>query len=348
MLMRYLSDGDIEMTMGRPKTELVLTEEERSQLQSFARSRSLPSGLSDRARIVLSSADGEANNAIAQRLKLTNATVGKWRSRFIERRIAGLYDDVRPGKPRTIDDESVAQLIRTTLHTKPADGTTHWSVRSVSAETRISKSSVQRYFQLFGLQPHRSEGFKLSNDPFFIEKLRDVVGLYLSPPDNALVICVDEKSQCQALERTQPMLPMGFGYVEGVTHDYKRHGTTTLFAALNVLNGAVLATCKERHRHQEFLSFLREIDKSVPADLDIHCIVDNYATHRHPKIKAWLATCPRWHMHFIPTYSSWLNQVERFFALITDKAIRRGSFTSVKQLVQRIDHFVAAHSGARW
>ena len=332
------------MTMGRPKTELVLTDDERSQLQSFARSRSLPSALSDRARIVLSSADGEANNAIAQRLKLTNATVGKWRTRFIERRIAGLYDDVRPGKPRTIDDESVAQLIRTTLHTKPADGATHWSVRSVAAETRISKSSVQRYFQLFGLQPHRTEGFKLSNDPFFIEKLRDVVGLYLSPPDNALVICVDEKSQCQALERTQPMLPMGFGYVEGVTHDYKRHGTTTLFAALNVLNGAVLATCKERHRHQKFLSFLREIDKSVPADLDIHCIVDNYATHSHPKIKAWLATRPRWHMHFIPTYSSWLNQVERFFALITDKAIRRGSFTSVKQLVQRIDHFVDSYN----
>jgi len=344
MLMRYLSGGDTDMTMGRPKTELVLTDDERSQLQSFARSRSLPSAISDRARIVLSCAEGEPNNSIAQRLKLTNATVGKWRRRFIERRIAGLYDDVRPGKPRTIDDESVAQLIKTTLHTKPANGATHWSVRSVAAETRISKSSVQRYFQLFGLQPHRTEGFKLSNDPFFIEKLRDVVGLYLSPPDNALVICVDEKSQCQALERTQPMLPMGFGYVEGVTHDYKRHGTTTLFAALNVLNGAVLATCKERHRHQEFLSFLREIDKSVPADLDIHCIVDNYATHSHPKIKAWLATRPRWHMHFIPTYSSWLNQVERFFALITDKAIRRGSFTSVKQLVQRIDHFVAAHN----
>jgi putative transposase len=171
-----------------------------------------------------------------------------------------------------------------------------------------------------------------------------VVGLYLSPPDNALVICVDEKSQCQALERTQPMLPMGFGYVEGVTHDYKRHGTTTLFAALNVLNGAVLAACKPRHRHQEFLSFLREIDKAVPAELDIHCIADNYATHSHPKIKAWLAARPRWHMHFIPTYSSWLNQVERFFSLITDKAIRRGSFTSVKQLVQRIDHFVTAYN----
>lgn len=332
------------MTRGRPKADLVITDDERTQLTSFARSRSLPASLSARARIVLSSADGEANSSIAERLKLGKATVGKWRARFIERRIAGLYDDVRPGPPRTIDDVRVAGLIKTTLHTKPANGSTHWSVRSVAAETGISKSSVQRYFQLFGLQPHRSESFKLSNDPFFIEKLRDVVGLYLSPPENALVLCVDEKSQCQALERTQPMLPMGFGYVEGVTHDYKRHGTTTLFAALNVLNGAVLATCKPRHRHQEFLSFLREIDKTVPTELDVHCIVDNYATHSHPKVKAWLANRPRWHMHFIPTYSSWLNQVERFFALITDKAIRRGSFTSVKQLVQRIDQFVTHHN----
>jgi putative transposase len=229
-------------TRGRPKVELVLRDEERMQLTSYARSRSLPRSLSERARIILSSAEGEANSSIAARLKLSKATVGKWRARFVERRIAGLYDDVRPGAPRSIDDERIAELINTTLHTKPADGSTHWSVRTVAAETRISKSSVQRYFQLFGLQPHRTEGFKLSNDPFFVEKLRDVVGLYLSPPDKALVLCVDEKSQCQALERTQPMLPMGLGYAEGVTHDYKRHGTTTLFAALNVLNGAVLAS----------------------------------------------------------------------------------------------------------
>lgn len=332
------------MGRGRPKTELVLSEDERAQLTSFARSRSLPAGLGARARIVLSSANGEANSSIADRLKLAQATVGKWRKRFIERRIPGLYDNVRPGAPRSIDDECLAALINTTLHTKPADGSTHWSVRGAAGQTGISKSSVQRYFSLFGLQPHRSESFKLSNDAFFIEKLRDVVGLYLSPPDNALVLCVDEKSQCQALERTQPMLPMGLGYAEGVTHDYKRHGTTTLFAALNVLNGAVLASCKPRHRHQEFLSFLREIDKAVPDELDVHCIVDNYATHSHRKVKAWLASRPRWHMHFIPTYSSWLNQVERFFALITDKAIRRGSFTSVAQLVQRIDHFVACHN----
>ena len=332
------------MRNGRPKTPLELTDVEAAQLQSFARSRSLPGSLRERARIVLASAEGESNTAIAARLKLSKATVGKWRASFLTKRIAGLYDDVRPGRPRSVDDERVAQLIKTTLHTKPKDGTTHWSVRSVAAETNISKSSVQRYFQLFGLQPHRTESFKLSTDPFFIEKLRDVVGLYLSPPDNAIVLSVDEKSQCQALERTQPLLPMGFGYVEGVTHDYKRHGTTTLFAALNVLSGEVIARCKPKHRHQEFLSFLRDIDNAVPGDLDVHCIVDNYATHSHPKVKAWLAARPRWHLHFIPTYSSWLNQVERFFGLITDKAIRRGSFKSVRQLVKRIDHFVQSYN----
>ncbi|MFC5432055.1 IS630 family transposase, partial [Paraburkholderia denitrificans] len=225
------------MPMGRPKAELALSEDERLQLTSIARSRSLSAALVTRARIVLAAAAGEPNSAIAQRLQLTRATVGKWRIRFLEGRINGLYDEVRPGKPRTIDDERLAQLIHKTLHTKPADGATHWSVRTIAAETAISPTSVHRYFKLLGLQPHRSESFKLSTDQFFIEKLRDVVGLYLSPPENALVLCVDEKSQCQALERTQPMLPMGFGYVEGVTHDYVRHGTTTLFAALNVLNG---------------------------------------------------------------------------------------------------------------
>lgn len=332
------------MAMGRPKVELVLSEDERVQLQSMARSRSLPAALAQRAKIVLGCAAGEENSRVAQRLGTTNATVGKWRRRFIEQRLSGLHDELRPGKPRSIEDERLAELINKTLHTKPADGTTHWSVRSVAAETGISKTSVHRYFQMFGLQPHRQESFKLSTDPFFIEKLRDVVGLYLNPPDNALVLCVDEKSQCQALERTQPLLPMGFGYVEGVTHDYVRHGTTTLFAALNVLNGAVLAECKPRHRHQEFLAFLRSIDAAVPAELDIHVIVDNYATHKHVKVKAWLAARPRWHVHFIPTYSSWLNLVERFFALITDKAIRRGSFRSVKELIGKIDHFVSHYN----
>jgi putative transposase len=238
----------------------------------------------------------------------------------------------------------VAALIRKTLNQKPKDGSTHWSVRRAAEETRISKSTVHRYFQLFGLQPHRSASFKLSTDAFFIEKLRDVVGLYLKPPENALVLCVDEKSQTQALERTQPMLPLGLGYAAGMTHDYKRHGTTTLFAALDVFRGTVLTDCKPRHRHQEFLAFLRQIEANVPGHLDVHLIVDNYSTHKHPRVKAWLAQRPRWHIHFIPTYSSWLNQVERFFALITDKAIRRGSFTSVKDLIAKIDHFVSHYN----
>jgi len=332
------------MPMGRPKAELMLSAEEQSQLQSFTRSRSLPAALTLRAKLILACAAGAPNSEVAQRFDVTKATVGKWRRRFIEHRLAGLYDELRPGKPRTIDDERIAALVRKTLHTKPANGATHWSVRSMAGETGISATTVHRYFQLFGLQPHRTETFKLSTDPFFIEKLRDVVGLYLSPPENALVLCVDEKSQVQALERTQPMLPMGLGYVEGVTHDYKRHGTTTLFAALNVLNGAVLAECKPRHRHQEFLGFLRTIDKAVPPDLTIHMIVDNYATHKHARVKAWLARRPRWHVHFIPTYSSWLNQVERFFSLITDKAIRRGSFASVTELTRKIDHFVTSYN----
>ena len=217
--------------------------------------------------------------------------------------MAGLHDELRPGKPRSIEDERLAELIWKTLHTKPATGT-HWSVRDMALETGLSKSAVHRFFQLFGLKPHRQESFKLSTDPFFIEKVRDVVGLYLSPPDKALVLCVDEKSQVQALERTQPLPPLGFGYAEGVTHDYERHGTTTLFAALNVLDGSVIAQCKPRHRHQEFLAFLRHIEAAVPADLDIHLICDNYATHKHAKVKAWLAARPRWQVHFTPTYAA--------------------------------------------
>jgi len=332
------------MRTGRPKAELIVSTEESTQLQSIARSRAMPAALVARAQIVLACAAGEPNTVVAQRFRTTNGTVGKWRRRFISQRVAGLHDELRPGKPRSIEDEQVAELIQRTLHTKPADGATHWSVRTMASETGISKTSVHRYFQMFGLQPHRSESFKLSTDPFFIEKLRDVVGLYLNPPDNAIVLCVDEKSQVQALQRTQPLLPLGLGYVEGVTHDYVRHGTTTLFAALDYLSGAVIAQCKPRHRHQEFLGFLRTIDKAIPDHLDLHVIVDNYATHKHPKVKAWLATRPRWHLHFIPTYSSWLNLVERFFALITDKTIRRGSFGSVKELVAKINHFVNHHN----
>ena len=332
------------MAMGRPKAELSFSEDERMQLTALARSRSLPAGLVQRASLVLACADGVPNSAVAKRFGVTKATVGKWRRRFVEQRIAGLHDELRPGKPRSIDDERIAGLLTTTLHQKPKDGATHWSVRGLAAETGISKTSVHRFLQVFGLQPHRQDTFKLSTDPFFIEKLRDVVGLYLNPPDKALVLCVDEKSQVQALERTQPLLPMGFGYVEGVTHDYRRHGTTTLFAALDLLDGTVLTQCRPRHRHQEFLGFLRTIDKAVPADLEIHIVLDNYATHKHPKVKAWLAARPRWHLHFVPTYSSWLNLVERFFAHLSDKAIRRGSFGSVRDLIAKIDHFVTHYN----
>src|SRR6266478_851673 len=332
------------MARGRPKSQLMLSEAEQAQLSSIARSRSMPAALTERAQIVLRCAGGESNHAVAQRLTLTDATVGKWRRRFMRDRIRGLYDELRPGRPRTISEERAARLIRKTLKNKPRDGSTHWSVRQAARESGISKSSVQRYFELFGLKPHRSESFKLSTDAFFIEKLRDVAGLYLNPPENALVLSVDEKSQCQALEWIQPMLPLGLGHVEGVTHDYKRHGTTTLFAALDVLHGTVIAQCKPRHRHQEFLGFLRTIEANVPQHLDIHLIVDHYSTHKHARVKAWLAARSRWHIHFTPTYSSWLNQVERFFGLITDKAIRRDSFTSVAELVRKIDHFVTHYN----
>jgi len=330
------------MKNGRPKAELVITPAEREQLEALVRSRSLPAALVLRAKLVLA-CESESNQRVAQQLDVHPATVGKWRRRFIELRIAGLHDELRPGKPRSIEDERLAGLIQKTLHTQPATGT-HWSVRGMALETGLSKSAVHRFFQLFGLKPHRQENFKLSTDPFFIEKVRDVVGLYLSPPEKALVLCVDEKSQVQALERTQPLLPLGFDYAEGVTHDYVRHGTTTLFAALNVLDGSVIAQCKPRHRHQEFLAFLRTIEAAVPADLNIHLICDNYATHKHAKVKAWLAARPRWQIHFTPTYASWLNQVERFFALITDKAIRRGSFVSVRDLVNKIDHFISHYN----
>jgi putative transposase len=335
--------------MGRPMSQLTLSADERSQLESMARSRSMSAALVQRAKIVLGCAEGAPNTEVAECLGTHKATVGLWRRRFVARRIAGLYDELRPGKPRTIDDERVAELTHTTLHKRPSNGATQWSVRDLEAETGISKTSVQRYLSLFGVQPHRTQSFKLSTDPFFVDKLRDVVGLYLNPPDNALVVCVDEKSQCQALERTQPMLPMGLGYVEGVTHDYKRHGTTTLFAALDVLTGAVLSTCKPRHRHQEFLSFLREIDKAVPKHLDIHAIVDNYSAHKHPRVKAWLAARPRWQLHFIPTYSSgsiWSSDssrsspIRRFAAVRFDplKISRLRSITSSPTITKAASH----------
>lgn len=331
------------MPRGRPMTPIILSEDEKQDLNTLANSRSLPHGIVQRARIVLACADGDSNAAIARRLRLNNATVGKWRQRYLDHGIAGLHDELRAGRPRTHDDERVAEVINTALQSTPPDGT-HWSVRTLADETGISKSTVQRWFDLFGVQPHRQRHFKLSNDPFFIEKVRDIVGLYLNPPDHAVVLCVDEKSQIQALDRTQPVLPMGLGYVEGITHDYVRHGTTTLFAALDIATGEVLTQCKRRHRHQEFLAFLRHIDANVPQELDVHLIVDNYATHKHPKIKAWLAKHPRYHIHYTPTYASWINQVERWFGIITQKAIRRGTFSNVKELVHKINTFVAHYN----
>src|SRR5215813_1854347 len=329
--------------MGRPNEALMISEGDRLQLQSLVRSRSMPHSLVRRARIVLLSGDGESNREVARRCGVSAPAVSHWRRRYQERGLAGLHDELRPGRPRTHDDERVAELIRLVSQRKP-EPATQWSVRSAAQASGISKSTVGRYFALFGLQPHRAKSFKLSIDPFFVEKVRDVVGLYLNPPDNALVLCVDEKSQVQALERTQPVLPMGLGYLEGVTHDYYRRGTTALFAALDVLDGKVITQCKPRHRHQEFLAFLNHLDRNVPPRLDIHLIADNYGTHKHSKVKAWLARHPRYHIHYTPTYASWLNQVERWFGLITQQAIRRGSFCSVRDLVKNIDRYVHAYN----
>lgn len=326
------------MGIGRPKAALVLKAEEREQLEGWANSRSLPAALVQRAQMILLSAEGQSNQQIAQKFGLANATVGKWRQRFLEDGVNGLHDELRPGRPRSISDERVARLVQRTLQGQPGQGT-HWSIRQMARQTRLAKSTVHRIWQAFGLQPHRQRHFKLSNDPFFVEKVRDIVGLYLHPPEHAVVLCVDEKSQIQALERTQPMLPMGLGYVEGVTHDYRRHGTTTLFAALNTATGTVLTRCRRRHRHQEYLDFLRQIEQNVPENLDVHIIVDNYATHKHPRVRRWVAQRPRFHVHFTPTYASWLNQVEIWFNRITQQAIRRGTFRSVRELVAKIDEF---------
>ena len=333
------------MKTGRPKQPLVLDNEQLSHLQGIAASRSLPHGLVLRARIVLMAAEGKSNSHIAKHLRMSKPSVGKWRTRYLNHGLQGLHDELRPGRPRTISDEKVALIVRKTLDSKPKDAT-QWSVRTLAQQTKgaVSFSTVSRIWHAFGLQPHKQRHFKLSTDPFFVEKVRDIVGLYLNPPDKAVVLCVDEKSQIQALDRTQPMLPMGLGYVEGVTHDYERHGTTTLFAALDVAQGTVIAKCKRRHRHQEYLSFLKHVDENVPENLDVHAIVDNYATHKHPKVKRWLAAHPRWHVHYTPTSASWLNQVEIWFNIITQKAIRRGTFKSVKQLVAMIEDYVRRYN----
>jgi putative transposase len=327
------------MKTGRPKTPITLSDQELDQLQALVKSRSLPHGLVHRAHIVLLSAAGATNREIADKTGLSPQSVCKWRQRYLEHGLAGLHDELRPGRPRSVSDEQVATLVRKTLTTKPKGGT-HWTVRSIAQKTGLSRPTVHRIWRAFGLQPHRQRHFKLSTDPFFVEKVRDIVGLYLNPPDKALVLCVDEKSQIQALDRTQPLLPMGLGYVEGVTHDYVRHGTMTLYAALDVATGQVITRCRRRHRHQEYLTFLKQIDAALPKELDVHLVVDNYATHKHVAVKRWLAARSRYHVHYTPTYASWLNQVEIWFNLITQRAIRRGTFKSVATHKHKIETFV--------
>ncbi len=331
------------MPRGRPLVPLTLTDEQQDQLNGIARSATLPYALVQRAQMVLASAEGLANSAVARRFGVTAQTVGKWRRRFRAAGIEGLHDELRPGRPRTYGDDKVAAVINRALQEKP-DPATHWSTRTLGRAEGIAKSTVQRWLALFGVKPHLAKTFKLSTDPFFIEKVRDIVGLYLNPPDHAMVLCVDEKSQIQALNRTQPTLPMGLGYAEGYTHDYVRHGTTTLFAALDIATGEVFGLCRKRHRHEEFLSFLRLIDREVPAELDIHLVLDNYATHKHAKVKRWLAARSRFHLHFTPTSASWLNQVERWFGLLSQRAIKRGSFHSVTDLVNKIQAFIDAYN----
>jgi len=329
--------------MGRPVAALVLSAEEKAYLERQVRRHRVARSLSERCRIILRCADGLSSKAVGAELGVHEHTVGKWRRRFLRDRIDGLYDEARPGRPRTIDDDQVAAVIERTLATTPHDAT-HWSIRSMAKQTGLSHTTIRRIWTAFGLQPHRSETFKLSTDPLFVDKVRDIVGLYLSPPDRALVLCVDEKSQIQALDREQPVLPMMPGMPERRTHNYVRHGTTSLFAALDVASGFVIGKCYKRHRASEFLDFLKEIDARVPDDLDIHVVMDNYATHKTPRIRAWLARRPRYHVHFTPTSASWINQVERWFAELTRKQIQRGVHKSVHQLEADIHAFIEAHN----
>lgn len=326
------------MSVGRPKPSLELNADEREELSGLSASDSLPHALAARAKMVLWSADGFTNSYIASRLGWSMPTVGKWRQRFIEHRVQGLYDELRPGRPHSISDEEVASLLRRTLETQPPDGT-YWSVRQAAEENRLSKSTVHRTLQTFVVQLHRSKSFKLSTDPFFVEKVRDIVGLYLNPPDRAMVLALDEKLKIQFQSKIQPGLPIGLGYLEGITQSYVRHGTTTLFTALDIATSTVFADRKPRHRHQEFLGFLKRIDAEVPNELEVHLIVDNYSTDKHPGVRLWLATRPRFHVHYTPTYSAWLNQVERWFGLITQGAIHRGSFRSIRDFGTRINQF---------
>jgi len=331
--------------MGRPLAALTLTDDERSELRGWARRPTTAQAHALRARIILACVDGRSNGEVAEDLAVTRQTVGKWRQRFVEKRLNGLVDAPRPGTPRTITDEDVERVIASALEQTPK-GATHWSTRSMAAATGLSQSSISRIWRAFSLQPHRVETFKLSNDPLFVSKVRDIVGLYLNPPDQALVLCVDEKSQMQALERTQPLLPMRPGLPACSTHDYIRHGTTTLFAALDAKTGRVIGRCYRRHRAAEFLKFLRTIDGSVPAGLDAHLILDNYGTHKTPAVRRWLARHPRLHVHYTPTYASWINLVEGWFAILSNRRLRRSSFRSTRQLEAAVTEYLAANNDA--
>ncbi len=330
---------------GRRLPDLALSSEERETLERWSRRPKTAQALALRARIVLACAGGNSNTVVAGELNVTLSTVGKWRQRFVEQRLDGLLDEPRPGAPRSISDADVERVVTLTLESIPTDAT-HWSTRSMAARSGMSQSAVSRIWRAFALQPHRSETFKLSKDPLFIEKVRDIVGLYLNPPDRAAVLCVDEKSQIQALDRTQPLLPMRPGQIERRTHDYVRHGTTSLFAALDYKVGTVLTECEKRHRAEEFRKFLGKIDESVPAELDVHLILDNSSIHKTPAIYAWLAKRPRFHLHFTPTSSSWLNLVERWFAALTEKQLRRGAHRSTRELENAIQRYVDATNGA--
>lgn len=328
------------MKTGRPLKPLDLTAEERLALEALIRRSTIQHRVAQRAQIVLECAQGVPNRTVAQRLRICQATVCKWRERFRIKRLDGLADEPRPGGPRTISDAQVEEVVVKTLETRPPEAT-HWSTRGMARAMGISHDSVARIWHTFGLKPHIQDTFKLSNDPFLVEKVRDIVGLYLHPPAKALVLSVDEKSQIQALDRTQPLLPLGPGQPERRTHDYVRHGITSLFAALNVGSGEVIGECYRRHRQQEFLKFLNRISDQLPAAQEVHVILDNYGTHKTPKVRRWFLRRRHWHLHFTPTSASWLNQVERFFSEITTRRIRRGVFRSVPALEQAIRDYLA-------
>jgi transposase len=319
------------MGNGRPTKPLNVTAEEKVKLAMLARRPKSAQAIAMRARIVLRCEEGLSNSAVAKKLQITGATVCKWRERFRVSRLEGLLDEPRPGAPRSIMDAQIEEVITKTLESMPRNST-HWSTRLMAQHTGLSQTAVVRIWRAFGLQPHRVENFKFSKDPQFVEKVRDIVGLYLNPPDRAIVLCVDEKSQVQALNRTQPILPLAPGVPARQSHDYERHGVTSLFAALDVASGITIGSCFRRHRHQEFLRFLNDIDTNLPAGFDVHLVMDNYGTHKVTKVQAWLARHPRYHVHFTPTSGSWLNLVERLFAEVTERCVRRGSHTAVRAL----------------